>query len=159
MPSIESFASLTAASLSPRHNNSVKKAELQKKSAFFRLFDQADSVKNLSDIPFSEQAIQELLDEIHSSGDALKNRPFVEEIIQYKKAVRDFLHYVVKKAYRTERSVSGANLARRKRYTVVQIVDQKLEQLAAGILAGQTNQVQLLAKLEEIKGLLVDMLQ
>jgi uncharacterized protein YaaR (DUF327 family) len=38
-------------------------------------------------------------------------------------------------------------------------VDRKLEQLAAGILAGQHSQMDILARVEEINGLLVDLLQ
>jgi uncharacterized protein YaaR (DUF327 family) len=39
------------------------------------------------------------------------------------------------------------------------VADQKLEQLAAGLISGQLGQVDMLARLEEITGLLVDLLQ
>jgi uncharacterized protein YaaR (DUF327 family) len=41
---------------------------------------------------------------------------------------------------------------------LIQVVDQKLEQLAAGILTGQASQLELLARVDEIAGLLVDLL-
>jgi uncharacterized protein YaaR (DUF327 family) len=45
-----------------------------------------------------------------------------------------------------------------KAFHIVQVVDRKLDGLAAEILAGQVTQLELLAKLEEITGLLVDLL-
>jgi uncharacterized protein YaaR (DUF327 family) len=43
-------------------------------------------------------------------------------------------------------------------FHLIQVVDRKLEQLAAGILAGQTSQLKLLARINEIAGLLIDLL-
>jgi uncharacterized protein YaaR (DUF327 family) len=109
--------------------------------------------------PVSEETVKNLLDEVHTAGDDLKNRPLPEEIKRYKKAVKDFLHYVVKNGYTTEKQVSGANLLKRKKFTLVQVVDAKLEQLAAGTLAGQIAQLEMLHRLEEITGMLVDLMQ
>jgi uncharacterized protein YaaR (DUF327 family) len=109
--------------------------------------------------PVSEAAVKALLDDVHDSGDRLRNRPFPEEIKQYKQAVRNFLHYIVENGYAVEEHTSGANLLKRKKFTIVQVVDHKLEQLAAGILSGQTAQIELLARIDEIQGLLVDLLQ
>jgi len=111
------------------------------------------------DLPVSEEAIQRLLDGVHTAGDALKKRPFPEEIKRYKQAVRNFLNYVVDNAYSTEEQISGINPMRRKTYTIIQVVDQKLELLAAAILAGQSSQLDLLARVDEITGILVDLLQ
>lgn len=111
------------------------------------------------EIPFQEHSIKDLLDDVHSSGEQLKNRPFPEEIKQYKRAVRNFLHYVVENGYVIDEKISGINPLRRKKFTLVQVVDKKLEQLAAGILAGQHDQLEILAKVDEIKGILVDLMR
>jgi uncharacterized protein YaaR (DUF327 family) len=109
-------------------------------------------------LPSSEETLQILLDNVHSFGDELKNRPFPDEIMRYKKAVRNFIHYVVENSYTLEEKTSGVNLRKRKKFTLVQIVDVKLEQLAAGIMAGQTSQLDLLARIDEIAGILVNLL-
>jgi uncharacterized protein YaaR (DUF327 family) len=121
----------------------------------------------------SGEAVQELLDEVHSSGDDLKKRPFPEEIKRYKRAVRNFLHYVVENSFDVEKQIGIRNASKpgfkeprwspRARecnsYTVVQVVDKKLEQLAAGILAGQVSQLEILARVDEITGFLVNLLR
>jgi uncharacterized protein YaaR (DUF327 family) len=106
----------------------------------------------------SEAAVQELLDAVRSAGDDLKQRPLPDEILRYKKAVRNFLHHVVQNSYEVKESQTMLRKKKELRpHVQVQVVDRKLEQLAAGILAGQVSQLELLSKLEEITGLLVDM--
>jgi uncharacterized protein YaaR (DUF327 family) len=119
----------------------------------------------------SEEAVRQLLDEVHSAGDSLRQRPFKEEVLAYKKAVRDFLHYVVENSYTTEDHQGvpwgqkpgfsgplwGEKARMRNKFQAVKVVDAKLEQLAGGILSGQTAQLELLSKLEEITGLLVNL--
>jgi uncharacterized protein YaaR (DUF327 family) len=132
-----------------------------RKPVFANILDSAEAREagTVENLPFSEETLQALLDEVHSSGDELKGRPFPDEIVRYKKAVRNFIHYVVENSYVLEEMTSGVNLLRRKKFTLVQVVDRKLEQLAAGIMAGQTNQLELLARIDEIAGILVNLLQ
>jgi uncharacterized protein YaaR (DUF327 family) len=107
--------------------------------------------------PVNDETIKELLDDVHSAGDALKNRPLPEEILQYKRAVRNFLDFIVRNTYNLEKQYTGSPRKRREK-TIIQIVDQKLDKLAAGILAGQYAQLEILERLEEITGILVDLL-
>jgi uncharacterized protein YaaR (DUF327 family) len=121
--------------------------------------EKAEELGALQDFPPSDEALQKLLDDVHSAGDALKERPMEEEIKRYKQAVRGFLHYVVQNGFEAKQQVSGVNIMKRKVHTVVQVVDAKLEQLASAVLSGQSSQLDLLARLEEINGLLVDLLE
>lgn len=138
------------------------------KSRFFGILEHISgntvaSAGALEEFPVSEETIKELLDEVHIAGDDLKNRPLPGEIIRYKHAVKNFLHYVVKNTYTVDRQQRrGLHLLRRntRDYVIrLQVVDHKLEQLAAGILAGQTAQLEILSRIEEITGLLIDLLE
>jgi uncharacterized protein YaaR (DUF327 family) len=141
-------------------------------SRFSTLLEAADEPVEVPEEYFpSGEALQELLEAVHSSGDDLKKRPFPEEIKHYKRAVRNFLHYIVENGFEVERQKGIPNSQKAgfkgpresakdyKAYAVVQVVDQKLEQLAAGILAGQVTQLEILAKVDEITGLLVNLLR
>jgi uncharacterized protein YaaR (DUF327 family) len=120
---------------------------------------EAEETESAGAIPSQDHSIKDLLDDVHSLGEKLKNRPFPEEIKQYKRAVRNFLHYIVENGYIIEEQISGTNPLKRKKFTLVQVVDKKLEQLAAGILAGQHDQLEILAKVDEIKGILIDLMR
>ena len=108
----------------------------------------------------SEEAVQELLDEVRSTADMLKRRPLPDEILEYKKAVRNFLHYVVENCFeiRTSYAVKKKAFVDKPRmYQQVNVVDRKLEELASGILLKQINDLGLNEKLDEITGMLVDL--
>ncbi len=112
---------------------------------------------HLAGLP-AEKILEILLDDVHSAGDRLKDNQAPEQIIAYKQAVRHFVRFVVDRSYTVTESVSGGNILKRKKFIQVEVIDQKLEQLAAGILSGQRNQMALLARIEEINGLLIDLL-
>ena len=110
----------------------------------------------LSSVAPSEEALTELMDAVHSSGSDLIDRPFHDEILRYKRAVRNFVNYVVENGFDVER----IHARRRGKETVhvqIQIIDRKLEELAAAILSGQSKQLERVSKLDEITGLLVDL--
>ena len=119
-------------------------------------------VRNLAP---SEEALTELMDAVHSTGSDLKDRPFPDEILRYKKAVRDFIHYVVENGYeiykvqgiKKKTVIRGETEWKDVVYQQVRVVDQKLEELAAAILSGQASQLERVSKLDEITGLLVDL--
>jgi uncharacterized protein YaaR (DUF327 family) len=148
------------------------------KNDFKRLFDDfrpqtADELGPFRDMPVSEETINYLMDEVRSNGDALRDRPFPEEIIRYKQAVRNFMHYVVENSYAIDheagiprflkpgyRGPRGTPESQKQaRYTKIQVIDKKLEDLAARLLTDQKDKLKLAASLEEISGLLVDLLQ
>ena len=102
--------------------------------------------------------LEALLDDVHSAGDTLKGRQTPDTILAYKDAVRSFVGYVVSRAFDVTESTSGGNILKRKKFTQVQVIDAKLEELARGILSNQKNQLAVLERIEEINGLLVDLM-
>ncbi len=107
--------------------------------------------------------LEDLLDDVHQQGDRLVRESSLDSIEAYKKSVRNFIHYILKQNVTVEQ-IEGAKFNRfkpsikQKRYTLISIIDDKLDKLAAGILMNQGRQLNLLAKVEEINGLLVDLI-
>ena len=131
-----------------------------RKTFFDRLLEEAapeaGELGPIREMPPSEEALTELMDAVHSAGSDLIDRPFADEILRYKKAVRNFAHYVVQNTYAVKKT-EVRRFERTKIHVQVQVIDGKLEELAAAILSGQTRQLDRIAKLDEIKGLLVDL--
>ena len=108
---------------------------------------------------FSEADLSRLLDEVHDAGDRLKERPTVEVVQAYKRAVRDFVHYVVEKSYAVEEKTSGGSILKRKKFYRIAVIDESLEKLAAEILRNQRDKLEILRRVDEIYGMLVDLLR
>jgi uncharacterized protein len=107
---------------------------------------------------FSDADLEELLDEVHGAGDKLKENPNVDLVQAYKKAVRDFVHYVVERSFVVEQKTSGRNILKRNSYFRISVIDDALEKLAAEILRNQRDNLEILRRVDEINGMLVDLL-
>jgi uncharacterized protein YaaR (DUF327 family) len=172
--------------MNPAVYSQVKKEEPKKtkktgytgKTEFSRVFDQirgktAGELGPIPDLPVSEETINLLMDEVRSAGDNLRGRPFPDEIVRYKRAVRNFMHFVVEHCYDLDHETGipkflkpgykgprGTPEAMKQiTYTKIEVIDKKLEDLAAMLLASQMTQLEITSRLEEIKGLLIDLLQ
>jgi uncharacterized protein YaaR (DUF327 family) len=66
----------------------------------------------------------------------------------------------LKQGFNGERYRRDPELRKAKnRYSTVSVIDRKLDSLAADIMTGQVKQLNLLKNIEEINGLLVDLLE
>lgn len=168
-PFFSAIASRTAADQAGARK--VREEEDQKRTGTTRRFERvlaenADQTEknahnslpsHLASLP-PGQIVSALLDEVHSTGDLLRDNQSPDHIKAYKRAVTQFVRYVVDRSYALVETTSGVNILKRKKFLQVEVIDQKLEQLAAGVLSGQRNQMTLLARIEEINGLLVDLM-
>ncbi len=119
---------------------------------------EADSgSSSLAGQPFSSADLEKLLDGVHEAGDALKENPSVDLVQAYKKAVRDFIHHVVERSYEIEKKESGRNILKRNTYFRVAVIDEALEKLAAEILRNQRDKLEILRRVDEINGMIVDL--
>jgi len=103
------------------------------------------------------RSIEDLLDGVFAAGDALKSAPTIDTIRDYRQKVRAFVKYAVEHMLAVEQTTSGVNIMKRKRFTLVKVIDGKLDELAASVLAAQREQLAILAQVDEINGLLVDL--
>jgi uncharacterized protein YaaR (DUF327 family) len=156
------FNPLSYLGLKNEQRKTHNKSEVKSKFLFRTLLERTNEETEISDmqkLPVAEETINQLLEDVHSAGDDLRKRPLPAEILKYKQAVRNFLAFIIQNTYDIEKQYMGVNLRKRKEKTLIQIVDKKLDQLATDILAGQRDQIAILERLEEITGILVDLLQ
>ncbi|MDR2796196.1 MAG: DUF327 family protein [Spirochaetaceae bacterium] len=175
-----------AAFLTPSNTEAKKNSENEKNQRTKKLFsafvkERLPEIERTqpmaADAPLSvEDALTILLDEVYSSGDALSKRPFPDEIKRYRLTIQNFIRYVLDNAYDIKEDEGIPNklkagfnkklfnrdpdlLKARNKYSTVQIIDQKLDRIAADVMIGQIKQLNLLESIEEINGLLVNLLE
>lgn len=102
-----------------------------------------------------DEKLTELIDAVYACGDALKKRPFTDTFLAYKQSLSRFMRFVVDNSYEVE--VRERRKGKKRRISVtVQIINAKLDELATGILYNQIDQLKILAKVEQINGILID---
>ncbi|MGO9307922.1 MAG: YaaR family protein [Spirochaetia bacterium] len=103
------------------------------------------------------RSLEELLDGVFSAGNRLKKAPTLDAIKDYRHQVRAFVKFAVAHSIAVEETTSGANVLKRKRFTMVKVIDEKLESLAVSVLAAQKDALAILAQIDEINGMLVNL--
>ncbi len=97
------------------------------------------------------------LEQIDEYARRLKESPIYENLLRYKEGVRTILRLLVKKSYTvTEQSFYDPQ-GRRRLYMLVESIDQKLEELTRSFLEKQMDSLDLVNRLDEIRGMLLDL--
>jgi uncharacterized protein len=106
----------------------------------------------------AEAALEVLLDEVYSSGQDLARNPSPENVIAYKKAVGRFVRQVVDGSVELAETEGRLRKDMKKpKYAVLHVIDEKLEKLGAYVLQNQKDRLEILRKVDELHGLLVDL--
>jgi len=98
--------------------------------------------------------LDELLEMIDQQGDRLNKHRTFRELIRYKKMVKQFVKETVGQMYNVQEDYSPMQ---GKIHTIVKSVDESLEDLTKMILDEQASQLDILGKLDEVRGMLVDL--
>ena len=127
--------------------------------SLFRSTDEAGEGSGSDQEAGLDPAILETqVDRIHELGQGLLKMQTLDHVKAYKAAVRTLVDYFVKNGLAAEELISNRSVMNQKKYTIVKVLDEKLEKLVTGILQSQVKQLDILARLEEIQGLLVDLI-
>jgi len=134
-----------------------------KKGKFEKVLKPMVKVENteveIHDTTIDADSIEELLDEVYRKGEELKRKPSFGNIKRYRKQIKHFLKYIIDNMIQVDEKSSGINILKRKRFTLINIIDNKLENLAAEVLRMQVDQLNILKKVDEINGLIIDLLK
>ncbi len=102
------------------------------------------------------QKLESLFSDIEKQGRQLAETLNIKDLKKYKDLIQKFLDYAVNKMYHLKEQAGWDRRGRRKIYTIVETVNKELENLTGMLLSEQKDQIAILAKVDEIRGLLVD---
>lgn len=101
--------------------------------------------------------LAQALEEIDDYAKRLRRNPIMENLLRYKGKVRALLRFLVKQSYVVQESIFYDPHGRRRLLMLVKTIDEKLEELTRGFLSEQDDHLELLGRLDEIRGLLLDL--
>lgn len=103
------------------------------------------------------QRMQKMADEITEQGKRLSRTPTYRELKKYRELIRQFVREAVQNTYVLQNRTGWDRRGRQKIYTLVKKIDVALAELTELVKDGQDNQLEILAKLDVIRGMLVDL--
>lgn len=108
---------------------------------------------NLADKEQTDKNVKQMLDNIDKLSKRLITTRSVADAEKYKNSVRDYLSYVVKNIYVLRKETGPLNYGV---HTRIEIINKKLDEITKEALAEQKDTIKLASKIEELRGLLVD---
>ncbi|MGD8192561.1 YaaR family protein [Brevibacillus ginsengisoli] len=105
----------------------------------------------------TEDRLSQLLNDIERQGQILARSRAVRDFYQYKNLVKRFMEEAVKFGVALEERRGTNRRGRSRLYKIIKEVDSHLLQLAEELLAEEAPTIDLLARIGEIRGLLINL--
>jgi len=102
--------------------------------------------------------LSDMKDEIDEQAKRLSDRVDVREFEKYRRLIRDFLDEIVSNGYTFSREDAYASRGKHRYIATVQIVDEKLDALGKEVIKEQADKIEILHKIDDIRGLLLDLM-
>jgi len=102
--------------------------------------------------------LAEMKNDIDEQGKRLADRVDVKEYEKYRRLIRDFLDEIVSNGYTFSREDAYASRGRHRYIATVRIVDEKLDALGKEVMKEQADKIEILNKIDDIRGLLLDLM-
>ena len=97
-----------------------------------------------------------MMEEIVMQGDKITKRMDVKDMRRYRALIKDFMNEIVNRSHKFSRESFLDRRGRHRVYGIVRLVDEKLDELAQELMKEEKDEIAILAKVGEIRGLLLD---
>ena len=105
----------------------------------------------------SHEEMEAMLKKIDEQAARLTKTPTYDELKEYRTLIKNFVGAAVSNMYEVHTSSGWDRMGRRRVYTTVRKIDNKLEEMAEKIRLGQSEQLDVIAAHDAIRGMLVDL--
>lgn len=109
-----------------------------------------------------EQGLQErlglMMQEITQQGEKLSKRMDVRDMRRYRALIKDFMNEIVTRSHKFSRENFLDRRGRHRVYGIVKLVDEKLDDLAGELIKDEKDNLAILSCIDEIRGLLLDII-
>ena len=99
-----------------------------------------------------------MMEEIVMQGDKIVKRMDVRDMRRYRTLIKDFMNEIVNRSHKFSRENFLDRRRRHRVYGIISLVDEKLDELAQALVSDECDKIAILAKVDEIRGLLLDIL-
>jgi uncharacterized protein YaaR (DUF327 family) len=106
----------------------------------------------------TQEQLQRKLEEIHRQGERLSRSMTVRELVLYRQMVKGFLEDTVKRGIGLKETKGWDRRGRGKRYKLLDEVDAMLVSMGEELLLSEEGRIDLLSKVGEIRGILINLL-
>ena len=114
-------------------------------------------MSNIAETELQER-LSNLMSEITAEGEIIAKRKNIKDMRRYRGLVKDFMNEILNRSHKFSRQNFLDKKGRHRVYGIIKLVDQNLDELAAELIKEESDNLSILAKIGEIRGLLIDLL-
>lgn len=114
-------------------------------------------LQHLNDLTHEEK-IHFLVSQIEEQGQKLTKRVDVKELKIYKRLISEFLDETLNNSHLFSKDSRLDRRGRYKVYATVKKVNQQLEELTKQVLSAEEDNIKILQRIEDIRGLILDLI-
>ena len=103
-----------------------------------------------------QNKVTQMLNDITLQGKLIAKHMDIREMKKYRGLIKDFLNEIINRSHKFSRENFLDRRGRHRVYGIVRLVDEKLDELAQALVEDEKNQIDILNKIGEIEGLLLD---
>ncbi|MBQ7614698.1 MAG: YaaR family protein [Butyrivibrio sp.] len=97
-----------------------------------------------------------MMQDIIQQGERISKRNDIKDMQRYRILIKDFMNEVVTRSHAFSRENFLDRKGRHRVYGIIRRVDKELDELAQELVKDETNHLDILAKIGQIQGLLLD---
>lgn len=102
--------------------------------------------------------LSSLLEEITTQGESIKKRRDIRDMKKYRELIKDFMNEIATRSHKFTRENFLDRRGRHRVYGMIKLVNKNLDELAEALIADEKDTITILGKIDEIRGLLLDIL-
>ncbi len=97
-----------------------------------------------------------LMDEITMQGERIAKKKDIKDMRHYRSLIKDFMNEIVSRSHAFSRENFLDRKGRHRVYGIIRLVDQTLDELAEELIKEQKDNLTILQKIGDIRGLILD---
>ena len=105
----------------------------------------------------TREQMEEMLRRIDEQAARLSKTPTYDELKEYRTLIKNFVGEAVSHMYELHTEAGWDRMGRQRIYTTVRKIDRRLEEMAEQIRLGQSEQLDVIASHDAIRGMLIDL--
>ena len=112
-------------------------------------------IRNIEEKDLQEK-LNSMMEEITAQGDKISKHMDIKDMKKYRELVKGFLNEVVSRSHEFSRENFLDSRGRHRVYGIVRLVDKNLDDLAGELVKDEKDHLAIISKIDDIRGLLLD---
>ncbi|MCI8991849.1 MAG: YaaR family protein [Eubacterium sp.] len=105
-----------------------------------------------------QEKINALMEDIGKQGEHIARHMDIRDLKKYRQLIKEFMNEVVYRSHKFSRENFLDRRGRHRVYGIIRLIDENLDELAKALVEDEKNAIDILGRIDEIRGLLIDII-